>query len=81
MLLPGILSGHDNQASISDRGRHFERHFALKRGFRSEMDFSRPAAFATNRAPIVACYRLCELTNCEENTTRRVSPLMKRRFI
>lgn len=34
-----ILSGHDNQASISDPG-HFERHFALKRGFRSEMDFS-----------------------------------------
>lgn len=46
----GILSGHDNQASISDSDRHFKRHFALKRGFRSEMDFSRTVASATNRA-------------------------------
>lgn len=45
----GILSGHDNQASISVSDRHFKRHFALKRGFRSEMDFSRTVASATNR--------------------------------
>lgn len=49
MLLPGILSDHDNQASISDLGRHFVRHFALKRCFWNEMDFSRPVASATNR--------------------------------
>jgi len=70
MLLPGILSGHDNQASISDPGRHFVRHFALKRRFRSEMDFSRLVASATNRAPILASYRLCELANYKENTTK-----------
>lgn len=67
MLLPAILSGHDNQASISDPGHHF----ALKRRFRSEMDFSRPVASTTNRAPIFVSYRLCELANCKKNTTRR----------
>lgn len=71
MLLPGILSSHDNQASISDPDLHFVRHFALKRRFRSEMDFSRPVASATNRAPIPASYRLRELGNCKENTTRQ----------
>lgn len=49
MLLPSILSDHDNQASISDLGRHFVRHFALKRRFWNEMDFSRPVASTTNR--------------------------------
>jgi len=53
MLLLGILFGHDNQASISDPGRHFVRHFALKRRFRNEMDFSRPVASTTNRGSIL----------------------------